>query len=126
MATESLYGERDTEPGPLAGVRVIDLTIARAGPTCVRQLADMGAEVIRVSSPGRFDLGGSDAFNLHRDKRSILLDLSTGCRSFGSAAKACITAVGSVPVLATGSVHPHCGRRATWPVALSSTARVVK
>lgn len=75
MATESLYSERDTEAGPLAGVRVIDLTIARAGPTCVRQLADMGAAVIRVSSPGRFDLGGSDAFNLHRDKRSVLLDL---------------------------------------------------
>jgi crotonobetainyl-CoA:carnitine CoA-transferase CaiB-like acyl-CoA transferase len=62
-------------PGPLAGLRVVDLTVARAGPTCVRQLADMGAEVVRVSPPGRGDLGGSDAHNLHRNKRSLLLDL---------------------------------------------------
>jgi formyl-CoA transferase len=55
----------------------VDLTIARAGPTCVRQLADMGAEVVRVSPPGRGDLGGSDAHNLHRNKRSVLLDLKS-------------------------------------------------
>ncbi len=33
---------------PLAHIRVIDLTRARSGPTCVRQLADMGAQVIKV------------------------------------------------------------------------------
>jgi crotonobetainyl-CoA:carnitine CoA-transferase CaiB-like acyl-CoA transferase len=55
---------------------VLDLTLARAGPTCVRQLADLGADVIRISAPGRPDLlSGSDAQNLHRDKRSLLLDL---------------------------------------------------
>jgi crotonobetainyl-CoA:carnitine CoA-transferase CaiB-like acyl-CoA transferase len=59
----------------LAGVRVIDLTTARSGPTCTRQLADLGADVIRVCDPGRGDLGGSDAANLHRNKRSIALDL---------------------------------------------------
>jgi crotonobetainyl-CoA:carnitine CoA-transferase CaiB-like acyl-CoA transferase len=64
-----------TPPGPLDGIRVLDLTIARAGPTCVRQLADMGADVVRVSHPQRADLGGSDAHNLHRGKRSLLLDL---------------------------------------------------
>jgi crotonobetainyl-CoA:carnitine CoA-transferase CaiB-like acyl-CoA transferase len=63
--------------GPLQGTRVLDLTIARAGPTCVRQLADLGAEVIRVAHPRRGDLGGSDAHNLHRNKRSLLLDLKT-------------------------------------------------
>jgi crotonobetainyl-CoA:carnitine CoA-transferase CaiB-like acyl-CoA transferase len=61
--------------GPLDGIQVLDLTVARAGPTCVRQLADLGASVIRVSRRESLDLGGSDACNLHRNKRSILLDL---------------------------------------------------
>ena len=74
MAEDS-YRPRDGESGALAGIRVIDLTIARAGPTCVRQLADLGAEVIRISAPGRPDLPGSDSHNLHRNKRSIVLDL---------------------------------------------------
>lgn len=65
--------------GPLAGTRVIDLTHARAGPTCTRQLADFGADVVRVSHPQRgYRLGGSDDLNLMRDKRSVLVDLSTG------------------------------------------------
>jgi crotonobetainyl-CoA:carnitine CoA-transferase CaiB-like acyl-CoA transferase len=75
MAVDGLYRPRDDEPGPLAGVRVVDLTIARAGPTCVRQLADLGADVVQVVGPARADLGGSDAFNLHRGKRSIIIDL---------------------------------------------------
>ena len=64
---------------PLSDVRVIDLTIARAGPTCVRQLADWGADVIRVDAPS--GAGGiiarhtSDYQNLHRNKRSIVIDL---------------------------------------------------
>ncbi len=69
------YQPRTDSPGALEGVRVLDLTIARAGPTCTRQLADMGAEVLRVGNPQRADLGGSDAHNLHRGKRSILIDL---------------------------------------------------
>ncbi|MBW8269906.1 CaiB/BaiF CoA transferase family protein [Caldovatus aquaticus] len=65
---------------PLAGLRVLDLTLARAGPTCVRHLADWGADVIRVEPPGANDaLGGPrdgfDFVNLHRNKRSIALDL---------------------------------------------------
>jgi crotonobetainyl-CoA:carnitine CoA-transferase CaiB-like acyl-CoA transferase len=63
------------QDGALAGVRVVDLTTARSGPTCTRQLADLGAEVIRVCDPARGDVGGSDAANLHRNKRSIVLDL---------------------------------------------------
>ncbi|HEM46054.1 MAG TPA: CoA transferase, partial [Alphaproteobacteria bacterium] len=75
MASDSVYDPRDDEPGPLCGVRVVDLTIARAGPTCVRQLADLGADVVQVTGPARGDLGGSDAWNLHRGKRSISIDL---------------------------------------------------
>jgi crotonobetainyl-CoA:carnitine CoA-transferase CaiB-like acyl-CoA transferase len=61
--------------GPLAGLKVIDLAIARAGPTCVRALADLGADVIQVWHPHHGDLRGSDSHNLHRGKRSILVDL---------------------------------------------------
>jgi crotonobetainyl-CoA:carnitine CoA-transferase CaiB-like acyl-CoA transferase len=61
--------------GPLSGLKVVDLTIARAGPTCVRALSDMGADVIQVWHPHHGDLRGSDSHNLHRGKRSILVDL---------------------------------------------------
>src|SRR5438552_2039862 len=60
---------------------VIDLTRVRAGPTCVRQLADWGANVIKVEmpeAPGESMGGprdGSDFLNLHRNKRSMTLDL---------------------------------------------------
>jgi crotonobetainyl-CoA:carnitine CoA-transferase CaiB-like acyl-CoA transferase len=71
------YIPRPDADGPLVGTRVIDLTIARAGPTCSRQLADLGADVIQIGSPSRGDLGGSDYHNLHRNKRSILIDLKS-------------------------------------------------
>lgn len=66
---------------PLAGLVVLDLTLARAGPTCVRHLADWGATVIRVEPPsaGGEDIAGDrdgpDFQNLHRNKRTIQLDL---------------------------------------------------
>ncbi|MBO0682498.1 MAG: CoA transferase [Candidatus Dormibacteraeota bacterium] len=68
---------------PLSDIRVIDLTVARAGPTCVRQLADWGADVVRVEPPAGTtaagDVGGRrhgpDFQNLHRNKRSLTLDL---------------------------------------------------
>jgi crotonobetainyl-CoA:carnitine CoA-transferase CaiB-like acyl-CoA transferase len=66
--------------GPLARFRVIDLTRVRAGPTAVRQLADWGADVIKVEAPGGdAGLGGArhgpDFQNIHRNKRSLTLDL---------------------------------------------------
>ncbi|MGH7841750.1 MAG: CaiB/BaiF CoA transferase family protein [Candidatus Binataceae bacterium] len=65
---------------PLARFKVIDLTRARAGPTAVRQLADWGAEVLKVEEPGEAatEVGsrhGFDFQNLHRNKRSLTLDL---------------------------------------------------
>ncbi len=68
---------------PLNGFTVIDLTAHRAGPTAVRQLADWGADVIKIEAPGEHtDATGSrrdgpDFQNLHRNKRSLTLDLKT-------------------------------------------------
>jgi crotonobetainyl-CoA:carnitine CoA-transferase CaiB-like acyl-CoA transferase len=69
------------KPLPLAKYTVLDLTIARAGPTAVRLLADWGADVIRIESPLSGDIAGkrrgSDSQNLHRNKRSLCLNLKS-------------------------------------------------
>ena len=68
---------------PLNGFTVIDLTAHRAGPTAVRQLADWGADVIKIEMPGEHtDATGSrrdgpDFQNLHRNKRSLSLNLKS-------------------------------------------------
>ncbi len=67
----------------LSDIVVIDLTRARAGPTAVRQLADWGADVIKVEIPEAIEGGdvmgsarhGSDFQNLQRNKRSVTLNL---------------------------------------------------
>ena len=65
----------------LARFTVLDLTRVRAGPTCARQLADWGANVIKIEAPPDSEepMGGprdrSDFQNLHRNKRSITLNL---------------------------------------------------
>src|SRR5271169_3112997 len=70
-------------PLPLSNIIVLDLTLARAGPTAVRHLADWGADVIRIEPPaaGRADLTGArldaDYQNLHRNKRMVTLDLKS-------------------------------------------------
>ncbi|MFO0688422.1 MAG: CoA transferase [Myxococcota bacterium] len=64
---------------PLADLVVLDLTIARAGPTAVRQLADWGADVVRIEPRAETASGedrhAADYLNLHRNKRSLSLDL---------------------------------------------------
>src|SRR2546423_11624400 len=67
---------------PLSGVTVLDLTLARAGPTCVRHLADWGADIIRIEPPSSTEdeVGRRDGFdfqNLHRNKRAIQLNLKS-------------------------------------------------
>jgi len=67
----------------LARLRILDLSRVRAGPTCVRQFADFGADVIKIESPPGVDpnegMGGPrhgpDVQNLHRNKRSLTLNL---------------------------------------------------
>jgi formyl-CoA transferase len=66
----------------LARFKVLDLTRVRAGPTCVRQLADWGADVIKIEMPDGVEGGdmggprhGPDFQNLHRNKRSVTLNL---------------------------------------------------
>src|SRR5271163_189948 len=65
----------------LARFTVLDLTRVRSGPTCVRQLADWGANVIKIESPPGVEepMGGpregADFQNLHRNKRSMTLNL---------------------------------------------------
>ena len=67
---------------PLSRIKVLDLTRARAGPTCVRQLVDWGAQALKIEMPGGRSgdgMGGNrngfDFQNLHRNKQSITLNL---------------------------------------------------
>jgi crotonobetainyl-CoA:carnitine CoA-transferase CaiB-like acyl-CoA transferase len=71
--------------GPLERFRVLDLSRLRSGPTAARQLADWGADVIKVESPESLEVSdgwigkrlGSDFQNMHRNKRSVTLNLKS-------------------------------------------------
>src|SRR5438093_13010461 len=72
-------------PGPLAGIRVIEVAIAVLGPVASQVLGDMGAEVIKVETPegdpmrqiGPARNPGMAAYflNVNRNKKSLVLDL---------------------------------------------------
>lgn len=74
-------------PGPMDGIRIVDLTIALAGPWAVGILADQGADVVKVEVPGIGDIGrwvgvaiggvSAMAQMVNRGKRSIAVDLRT-------------------------------------------------
>jgi crotonobetainyl-CoA:carnitine CoA-transferase CaiB-like acyl-CoA transferase len=79
---------KEVRMGPLAGLKVVDLTHVMAGPTCTLMLADMGADVIKIEKiPGGDDTrrsvpptiaGESAAFMMmNRNKRGVALDLKT-------------------------------------------------
>src|SRR4051794_35641843 len=79
--------ERGHHPGPLSGVRVIDLTAMVMGAHCTQIMADMGADVIKVEPPAgdntrRISAGPEPGMagvfvNVNRGKRSVVLDLRT-------------------------------------------------
>src|SRR6266513_3947266 len=84
----SVQNDKPPRSGPLAGLKVIDLTHVMAGPTCTLMLADMGAEVIKVEKTPSGDdsrhmippkLGEETAafLMMNRNKRGIVLDLKT-------------------------------------------------
>src|SRR5262245_13131085 len=97
MRGSGMVAARPTRAGRLLGVKmpvprastalarftVLDLTRVRAGPTAARQLADWGANVIKIELPEQLETGdpmggpreGPDFQNLHRNKRSITINL---------------------------------------------------
>ena len=82
--------DRTASPGPLAGLRVIDLSTVIAGPNCARYLADFGADVIKVEHPDTGDTLRNMAWRdprdgaglwsklVNRNKRIVALDLKDG------------------------------------------------
>ncbi len=80
--SDSTHAPSDGASLALKGLRVLDLTRVRSGPTCVRQLADWGADVVKIEAPAdASQMGGprhgSDFQNLHRNKRSLALNLKS-------------------------------------------------
>ncbi len=75
----------DSASEALSGLTVLDLSRARAGPTAARQLADWGANVIKIETPAALEAGdplgdarhNPDFQNLHRNKRSLTINLKS-------------------------------------------------
>src|ERR1041385_332056 len=79
------YSNESGWAGPLAGIRVVDLTRVLAGPFCTQSLGDLGAEVLKIEPPERGDetrhfppfvAGESHYFlGINRNKKSLVIDL---------------------------------------------------
>ncbi|MFT5430341.1 MAG: crotonobetainyl-CoA:carnitine CoA-transferase CaiB-like acyl-CoA transferase [Myxococcota bacterium] len=88
MTDTNTPADTESPPGPLAGVKVLDLTRVLAGPFGTMLLADLGADVIKVERPGRGDdtrtfgppfVGGESTYfmSINRGKRSVAVDIKT-------------------------------------------------
>ncbi|MET3898038.1 crotonobetainyl-CoA:carnitine CoA-transferase CaiB-like acyl-CoA transferase [Devosia sp. UYZn731] len=86
----NMNGQAMSKSGPLAGLRVLDLTIALAGPMCTQRMGEMGADIVKIEAPGGGDFsrystmagitkfGDATTFvTLNRNKRSLILDLKS-------------------------------------------------
>jgi crotonobetainyl-CoA:carnitine CoA-transferase CaiB-like acyl-CoA transferase len=88
ISDTAVWSEGEGVAGPLAGVKVLDLSRVLAGPYATMLMADLGADVIKVESPaGVATRGGGPPFvedtavyylTANRGKRSVVLDLTTG------------------------------------------------
>ena len=88
----------ETPSGPLAGLRVLDLSSSPAGAQASQSMADFGAEVVQVEPPGGSTLRGLPSYPLiGRGKKSMALDLRTA----GDAALAREMALGADVLIET-------------------------
>ena len=77
-----INSENGKKSGVLSDICVLDLSRVRSGPTCVRQLSDWGARVIKIEAPeDNSEMGGPrngpDFQNLHRGKEGLSLNLKS-------------------------------------------------
>ena len=118
-------------PGPLAGVRVIDLTVAVLGPVATQILGDLGAEVIKIEAPegdmmrsigpARHSDMGAYFLNINRNKKSVVLDLKK------PAAQAALLRLAATADVLVHNMRPAAAKRCgmDYPGVAAANPRLV-